>query len=554
MSLTQQQIQANVEAIKRQGGTFEDVNEYLKSQGRNQQIQSQLSGGQETSQGPGILGKIGDFLAPTATQSVRDLRSGEGITGRQVAGSALEIGSFVVPAGAIARGAGLLGRGAKRLAQRSRFADDILGKASETASRVGRTTRNAMGIGGVSGGMWAGGQEVADPDASIKDIAGGAAIGGAMGAVGGAIIAPVTQLGVMGTKGIANFTSKSIRKVQNNLRPRDRDTAIDSLTEAYQKSFFDDRSAPTKKLKLITNKSRRVGGPDTPEGVLRELSSEGYTPTVKGALADMDPILSDLGTRIGTLSEGMTPTLQQIKTRTPIETLRKNALDAVAQRGDIDQASARREVNKIFTEWTNKYGKNISAVQLNEMRTEAGRRSIALRRDKDVFRSDASNEVRDSLRTTLLDLDESGAISQSLAEQTRLYRMQDVARVVDDRQINVGFLGSSMGRYLGVVGGAMAGFGASGPGALVIAGIMANLGANQVAKIMRQTRFTPALRRTIQEGFDQDQQLLNRMLDDATPQDQVIIRNFVQKGRDATPTDVRPGDLDLRHTARQTQE
>src|SRR3990167_2483540 len=54
-----------------------------------------------------VFGKIAHFLAPTATQSFEKLTSGEKLTGRDIFGSALEIGSFALPVGAAGRAVSL---------------------------------------------------------------------------------------------------------------------------------------------------------------------------------------------------------------------------------------------------------------------------------------------------------------------------------------------------------------------------------------------------------------------------------------------------------------
>ncbi len=115
----------------------------------------------------GIIGKIGSFLAPTATNSINKLRAGEGIGLRDIAGSALEIGSLALPATA---GAKVLGLGTKAL------------KGISAARKIG----SAATTGAIAGGMSGAGRSIGE-GGGINDVAtstaGGAILGGATGAI-----------------------------------------------------------------------------------------------------------------------------------------------------------------------------------------------------------------------------------------------------------------------------------------------------------------------------------------------------------------------------------
>jgi hypothetical protein len=106
-----------------------------------------------------LLEKVGGFLAPTTT----GLLTGEKeLTGRSLLGAGLEIGSFLVPAGAAVKGLTTLGR-------------------------IGR----AASVGAKSGALFGAGQQVANENADLGDVIAGGAVGGALGGVGGGVLGGV---------------------------------------------------------------------------------------------------------------------------------------------------------------------------------------------------------------------------------------------------------------------------------------------------------------------------------------------------------------------------
>lgn len=107
------------------------------------------------------LGKVAEFLAPTITQTVGKYKKGEDITSKDIIGSGLEAASYLIPVGAVAKGATL----------------------------ATKATKLAIG-GAVSGGMFEAGGAIAD-GGTVSDVTKrtlkGAAIGGVAGGAIGAI-------------------------------------------------------------------------------------------------------------------------------------------------------------------------------------------------------------------------------------------------------------------------------------------------------------------------------------------------------------------------------
>ena len=224
----------------------------------------------------------------------------------------------------------------------------------------------------------------------------------------------------------------------------------------------------------------------------------------------------------------MEPHLSKNPTITTATSLKERALDAVRRRIDIeDTAKAQQEVENLFTNIVGDYGENLTAAQLNQIRQQMGATTMAYNRK--TFKSDAANEIRSVMRTRILDIEDSPVIADALAQQTKLYRMRDVANTMNNKKADVGFLESAAGRYLGLLSASAAGFSAGGPGALLVAGLAANLGQQRIAAMIRQQRFNRVTEDMIKAGFRQDSSLLNRLLENATPDERRVISDWVAR-------------------------
>ncbi len=120
---------------------------------------------------PGLLEKVGNFVAPSLTRTIGKISSGEGGVGlRDIAGSALEVGSLLIPAGA---GVRALGLGAKGL------------KALTAAQRIGA----GAATGALSGGASGAGRSIGE-EGDFGQVVGSTLGGAGLGALGGGIIPP----------------------------------------------------------------------------------------------------------------------------------------------------------------------------------------------------------------------------------------------------------------------------------------------------------------------------------------------------------------------------
>jgi len=118
----------------------------------------------------------------------------------------------------------------------------------------------------------------------------------------------------------------------------------------------------------------------------------------------------------------------------------------------------------------------------------------------------------------------------------RLFRMKETLNIFDNRKLKVDAISQAMGRLLGLsvlsapiavglgaVSGAV-GLGIATGGSLFIAGIAAHLGANFVAKIVRNSRFNPQVMQQLRQGMNTDKVLLNKLMKEATGEDKAILQ------------------------------
>lgn len=190
-------------------------------------------------QAPDYLGAIGNFIAPSAIAAVKKLGQGELPSLREVAGSALEIGSFLVPAGAIVKG-GSMGLKALR------------GLSLAKKAGIGAIT------GGASGALSEAGHAVGEEGTTAGDVLSRTLTGGAVGAVGGGALPlggalavgaakKVIPAGSIAARGVTNLAKNATGKA---VGPLEEEIAIRALPEpqkALRRAGFDERST-----KLVT--------------------------------------------------------------------------------------------------------------------------------------------------------------------------------------------------------------------------------------------------------------------------------------------------------------
>lgn len=338
------------------------------------------------------------------------------------------------------------------------------------------------------------------------------------------------------TRLIRNTTPKSIRSFHNRLTPGSREAAVSSLSDSYIKSFVVDSPSVNRMLeKQARGRTRADGTKVTKENLVRGLAEEGYIPIVEGKLAKFDRVIDNLSERQARIAESIDPLLATVPQITTLSSLRSRAAQVLRGSPQIgaDLTASLKELDRFFDSFKTKYGDNLSALEVNEIRKQMNRRTRAF--GDDAFKQDTADAVADATRIRIDEIVESGIVRQANAEIGKLFGLKRTAEIFNNRTINVGVFGGQMGRYIGVVGASGIGFTAGGPGGLVVAGIAASYGGEVVAKILRDRAFSNKIRKVIIEGIKQDDEIVKRLIAEAEGANKAFLERVLLPSPAETP-------------------
>src|SRR3990167_4118581 len=267
--------------------------------------------------------------------------------------------------------------------------------------------------------MFEAGRALGEKDLSLREVVGQAAIGGAYGAVGGAVIAPVVSLATLSVKGAARATSRSFKNIQNKLSPVNRTKALEDLTQATLNSF-EDKVPVMDKLRRL---EQQLGVQDE-VGMLREVVNEGYIPKIRGGLlgrgtADYQGHVLDARSRQKTISNAVTALAQRSKAKTSLASLKVAAKKTLIGRTDIDPQRAGKQIDAIINNLQKEFKtQTLSAKQVDMIRRRTGKETKAFWGDQ--FVADAQDALRRVSRLRLDQIDT--RITQLNAESAKLMR------------------------------------------------------------------------------------------------------------------------------------
>jgi hypothetical protein len=291
------------------------------------------------------------------------------------------------------------------------------------------------------------------------------------------------------------------------------------LEREYNSAFVENKGSINNKL----NKQAKVQG-TTKEQLVRDLAEEGIIPTVnKGSkMADMNPALNTLDSRIESLAEGLDEALSPFTEKRTLEELRAQALAEVKAsrfpKGQIKQGE--NFINQTFDSYAKGFpnGK-LTAQEMNRLRIELNRQF------KEGIDVDAAEVVGDIMRRNL---EEVAPITTEVNQGIgRLIELRKTASVFNNVPIDVGVFGGQLGRMLGALGAGIGGSAIAGPGGLVISGIAAHYGGNIVAQGLRSRKFSKEAVGLLEEALKRDDALLQRMIDTADTENKAIFQRLL---------------------------
>lgn len=362
-------------------------------------------------------------------------------------------------------------------------------------------------------------------------------------AVTSAITAPPVEAVVgAGTRAVADATGSALRKAVGSVgeikppsfkafhiavNPQTRAQAVDALKGAYKDSFIENRTAINNKLDKIANRSSFGDKKITKDNLVTNLADEGYLPEIDGRLADFSKTFADLQGRKSRVMEAIEPQLENVKELTPLETLKsqvaKDLIDNPQVLANLD--SSLSELERFFKSFETKYGTEVTAKQVNEIRKAMNSRTRSF--GEEAFKQDTADAIADSMRTRLDELVPTGDVRTVNAEWARLNRLEKTAQVFHNQQVDVGILGRALGSYAGTIAASGVGLSVGGPGGLIIAGLAAHYGGDAMANALRRLRFNPELQKMIVQEVRQDDALVKRLIEEANAQNKKTLEQLL---------------------------
>ena len=313
--------------------------------------------------------------------------------------------------------------------------------------------------------------------------------------------------------------SNRVETISNKLSPKDYESAISSLTDSYKSAFINEKTGVNNKL----SKLGRVYG-KSPDELIDQVVKSGIAPEIEGSLAKFDRAFDSISNRKSELASSIDDVLktQYGNITTPLEQLRTSSLEelrtsAKSSGGKVNPAElikAESELQNIFDSFERTYGKAVTPEQVNQIRKAMNARSKAYKGE--IFQEDVSSVVGDITRKYLDDTIPDEAVRNVNAEIGKLSEIERTLKIFDNQKIDVGVLGTQVGRLGGALALGAASAPISGPGALVIAGAAAMYGGNFVADFLRGRKFSKAAQNVIKQQLKENPDILKELIDTAT--------------------------------------
>lgn len=325
----------------------------------------------------------------------------------------------------------------------------------------------------------------------------------------------------------------SMRESSGDVIPflRKIDPEVDSAAKRYSRaitdSFVEDNTGISNKV----DEMARMKG-KTRDQLIEDWASRGYVPEIRGKKAVFEKERQNIRQQKKEIWEKeIEPKVTAIQNEFDADTLQDFLQEAIrgqyktegisGVRG-VDLQKSERKIADLVEGYKKKYDTDtFTAEQLREIQTEMNSATNAFTREG--WEMDAEETVAQTVRKIFDDLDPS--ISEANRRYGQLSQDEKIMDIFDNETVNVGVIGTASGQYGGTVLGGMAGLTVAGPGSLVIAGLMANLGGKVVASYLRRNRFNSKVKQQILDEMNNNQQLKTELMDEMTPED----KNLVEK-------------------------
>ena len=315
------------------------------------------------------------------------------------------------------------------------------------------------------------------------------------------------------------------RIANETIEPAEREVVINKLARSYEDALVENRQSINNKLDDLATMASRADAPVTGEQLIRDLAEAGIVPDIAGQLADFRTDMNFIKTRQSELMQELQPLIDQVQDTIEIDDLYAQMRQQIVSDPRMGSQIKRglNELDNIFDGYRIQYGQRpLTANDINNIKLEANqkRNDFAKSNQGDLFVADTYANIARGTNDWLNTRIDDELFKATNAEWGRLQRIYDTADVLNNQRVDVGILGRTLGSYVTTVAGSSAGLSIAGPGGLVIAGILAKMGGDAVADMMRKVKFSPELRDKIRSAVSQDEALKSKLMDTASTENQ----------------------------------
>jgi len=336
------------------------------------------------------------------------------------------------------------------------------------------------------------------------------------------------------------------RIINATIDPTERQGAVDNLTKAYMSSMVEDRTAVNNRLDDLASKQSRFSDtPVTRDSLIANLANEGYVPVPEGRRARFEDSFADVNKRQAALMQDMEGVLSGVRETSSTADFYTNLRTALRSDPRIgsDINTALRRIDGMEEASLARFGDTMTANEINSLKIEGNQKRGDVGKTADPIDTDVwANQARTAnewLNGNIQD----DLFKRTNAEWARLKTLEDTMNILRNQQIDVGLLGRALGSYLSVVAGSSAGLAVGGAGGLVVAGLLAKIGSDTLADMIRKKIFNPETTQIIRDVMRNDDNLRVELQKTASTQEN---RNTLQDmmGDVGTNLELPPATLD----------
>lgn len=341
---------------------------------------------------------------------------------------------------------------------------------------------------------------------------------------------------------VVEISPVNIRNVIRRSPEEDQKVLKSNLEDSLRASFIDDKPAVQKALDRVASRSgRNINGDD----LIQRLAAEGVVPKADGEVSDFSDFFEYVKSEEARIGGAVTKRLRQEVELTPLSTIREQARKQIVNDPYVsDIPRAQRAIDRFLDTFETRYGKNLTPVQVNEIRKTTNKATKAF--NKDDFELDAAAAVGNTARNRIDSIVKTDSVRAANSRLADLYLLRDAAIQLNRRKIDTGEVAKTLGSFMGTVAAGATGLAVAGPGGLVVAYLAARMGSKALSNLIRGMRFGDKNREAIIKALRKDPVTVRRLIDEAEAGDKEILERALLPAAGETSAGQVPIELGAR--------